>query len=342
MQKIHCFIWIVVFFLSVCQVGRPSDEGLKETISRVSPWLVRINTIGGHEKVGSEFANEGTATGLLLDRDGFVLTSAFHFLHDPSSILLRFADGSKRAARKVATDRNRMITLLKVENLNSEFLSKPLETASKDSIELGSRCLAMGCALSDVEPNIAVGIVSGKDRIWGKAIQTDAAVGPNNYGGPLVDLHGKLFGLLVPLSMTSDELAAGAEMYDAGVGMAVPMEDIAQILPRLKEGKDLDPGTIGIGFHDNRTFIGEAVLDEVEPGSSADKAGIKPGDQIVELDGKPIKTAIELLVALHSHYAGDKVRATYRRGEQTQSVEVPIEKKKKADPKKKEGPKSSE
>ncbi|MDR2641338.1 MAG: hypothetical protein LBC74_00925, partial [Planctomycetaceae bacterium] len=69
-----------------------NTELLRNTINKVSTWLVRIDTIGGFERVGNEFANEGTSTGILLDKEGYVLTSAFNFLHDPTSILLRFSN----------------------------------------------------------------------------------------------------------------------------------------------------------------------------------------------------------------------------------------------------------
>jgi len=303
-------LMVLCCFLAPLQAEETPVRRVTET---VSPWLVRIDTIGGLEKVGSEFANEGTSTGLLLDCDGFVLSSAFNFLHDPASILLRFADGSKKVARKVATDHNRMLTLLKVENLEPSFLPEPYVAAPKASIRVGSACVAVGTALSDAEPNIAVGIVSGKDRIWGKAIQTDAAVGPNNYGGPLLDLEGRVLGILVPLSMTSASLTAGAEMYDAGVGLAVPMEDIQRILPRLKEGKDLFPGTLGIGFKENRTFIGEAILDVVAPDFPAAQAGLQPGDKIIAIDGKPITSALELSMNVLSRYADEEIRLTFQR-----------------------------
>lgn len=316
-----------VLFASVSE----EVERIQKAVETVSPRLVRIDTIGGHEKIGEEFANEGTTTGILLDRDGYVLTSAFNFLHDPTSILLRFSDDTKKIARKVATDSNRMLTLLKVEELNADFIPEKPNFRSKDSVRPGEHCLVLGVALAQDEPNLAHGIISGKDRIWGKAIQTDAAIGPNNYGGPLIDLDGKLIGIAVPISMTSNELAAGAETYDAGVGMAVPMDDIMNVvLAKLKEGKDLEPGTLGFGFKDNRTFIGPAVLDIVLPELPAAQAELKPGDKIVSIDETPIPSALKLEMNLRPRYAGETVRLVYRRGDAEQSISlttVPIPKK---------------
>lgn len=299
-------------FSSVGPAMAEDTKSVQELVRSVSPWLVRIDTIGGHEKVGAEFANEGTSTGVLLDRTGFVLTSAFHFLHDPTSILLRFSDGSKKIARKVAVDRNRMLTLLKVEGLDENAFPDPPEFRSKDAVRIGRRCLVFGVALGQDEPNLAHGIVSGKNRIWGKAIQTDAAIGPNNYGGPMIDFDGRWIGLAVPLSMTSHELSAGSETYDAGVGMVVPFEDIfGTILPNLKLGKDLEPGTLGIGLHENQTFIGQAVLERVPPGLPAALAGLKAGDRILAIDDHPIGSALDLAMNLRPRYADETLRLTF-------------------------------
>ena len=75
------------------------------------------------------------------------------------------------------------------------------------------------------QPNVSVGIVSALDRIWGKAIQTDAKISPNNYGGPLVDIAGRVLGVLVPMSPDGSGEVAGVEWYDSGIGFAVPLED---------------------------------------------------------------------------------------------------------------------
>ena len=78
----------------------------------------------------------------------------------------------------------------------------------------------------DQMPSVSVGIISALDRIWGKAIQTDAKVSPTNYGGPLIDLYGRVQGVLVPASPQAEGETAGFEWYDSGIGFAIPLEDI--------------------------------------------------------------------------------------------------------------------
>lgn len=333
MTRIACRLALFSFvfiFLSEnpLRADTVTADAVQAAVASIAPRLVRIDTIGGHEKVGDEFASEGSGTGILLDRDGYVVTAAFLFLHDPASILLRFPDDTKKIARKVATDRNRMLTLLKVDDLDAGFLPPGSITdviRSKASFRIGEPCLAVGVALSPDEPNLTRGILSGAGRIWGKAIQTDAAVGPNNYGGPLIDRDGKLLGLLAPLSMMSSDLAAGAETYDAGVGMAVPFEDILALLDRWKKGEDLEPGFVGISFKENRTFIGEALVDAVLPDSPAGRGGLKTDDRILEINGQKIDSALQVTTILKSCYAGDRLSFRFQREGRDENADIVAE-----------------
>jgi len=295
-------------------------------LDKVAPYLVRIETIGGHEKVGSELVNEGTSTGVLLDQEGYVITGAFHFLHDPTAILLVFPDGTKKVAQKIATDRLRMLTLLKANDFAGGEVV-PLSMRSKASIRVGERCIAVGVVLNPAEPNVALGIISGKDRIWGKAIQTDAAIGPNNYGGLLIDTEGAVLGIPVPLSMMSQHVTAGAEMYDAGIGMAIPWEEMLAQLPTLKEGKERVPGLAGFGFKGNQIFIGEPVITAVQPDSPAEKSGLKVGDNIVRIDDVPMPTALDVAKNLRLRYAGETLTILFMRegAEQTTSLTLDSE-----------------
>ena len=108
----------------------------------------------------------------------------------------------------------------------------------RNEMTIGQWAIAVGRTFESTKPSLSVGIISALNRIWNKAIQTDAKISPNNYGGPLVDIRGRVLGVLVPMSpMATDELA-GIEWYDSGIGFAVPLADIMQVLPRLEKGED--------------------------------------------------------------------------------------------------------
>ncbi len=304
----------------------PAADRYRKATATVAPRLVRIDTVGGFEQVDGALTNEGATTGLLLDEQGHVITSAFNFLHDPSTILIRFADGTKQVGRRIATDYNRMLALLKVGTVPESMHAVPLAAVPKTAFQPGRTVIALGRALSPDEPNLAIGILSGTDRIWGKAIQTDAAVGPNNYGGPLIDLDGRVLGILVPLSMTSTALTAGDEMYDGGVGMAVPLEDLQTIVfPKLSAGKDVYSGETGFSFTENGIFIGAPVLSDVLEGGPGDKAGLKKGDRITKLGAAPVQTAMQVVCHFQLRYSGETTAVTFLRDGKEQTVSLTTE-----------------
>ena len=313
MNRIFTFIWLVLALSGTRQSFAEDSlaEAIREAVAKISPRLVRIDTIGGYERVDGESANEGATTGLLMDAEGHILTSSFNFLHEPSTILVHRNDGVRKVAKIVATDSNRKLTLLKVEMTSNGIT--PLE--SMPTPKVGQYVVAVGRALSMEEPNVSLGILSGENRIWGKAIQTDAKISPNNYGGPLLNLQGEILGLCVPLSTMSDELTAGAEMYDAGVGMAIPVADMLESLEKLKNGQDLKAGVLGVAFNELMLFTGPAIIDAVAKDSPAEKAGLQKGDRIVRVDDAAIGSAMDATIKFRRKYAGDAIKITIVRGD---------------------------
>jgi len=291
--------------------GGPGDlsqleqAAFRAAVDRVAPSVVRIETVGGMDRVGRTVVGTGPTTGLILTADGYIVSSAFSFLHRPASILVQLPDGARHPAQLVATDRNRMLVLLKID------APKPLpvpEIAPPGEARVGQWAIAVGRTFEVSRPNMAVGVISATNRIWGKAIQTDAAVSPNNYGGPLVDIRGRLLGVLVPLSPSETSELAGVEWYDSGIGFAVPGQTVMELLPRLKQGKDLLPGVVGINIPAQQLFTGEPLLTAVRPRSPAYQAGLRAGDRIVEVDGAKIALAAQLKQELSRRYAGDRIR----------------------------------
>ena len=149
-------------------------------------------------------------------------------------------------------------------------------------------------------PSVSVGIISALDRIWGKAVQTDAKVSPTNYGGPLIDLEGRVQGVLVPASPQAEGETAGFEWYDSGIGFAIPLEDINAVLPRMIKGTEKKPvvlrrGYLGITMRSGDMYEAPPIIGTVAPGSAGDKAGIKPGDLVKSIDGKPVSNYAQVL-----------------------------------------------
>jgi serine protease Do len=300
------------------------EQSIRTAIQRIAPSVVKIETIGGLERVGKVLVSTGPTTGLVVADNGYVISSAFNFIQQPSSILVTLPSGARAPAQIVARDHSRMLVLLKVNA--KEKLTVP-EAVPHNQMTVGQWAIAVGRTYEQPEPNLSVGLVSATGRIWSTAIQTDAKVSPANYGGPLIDIQGRVLGVLVPLSpQRQGGEIAGAEWYDSGIGFAIPLVDIYERLATLQGGKDLYPGVMGISLKAGDQFSLPAELAATQPASPSYKAGLRAGDTIVQLDSVPITRQVQLRHVLGPRYAGDKVHVTYLRGkENPERREVDIE-----------------
>jgi len=288
------------------------QKALVDAVDHVAPSVVRIETIGGLERVERVVFGAGPTTGLIIDPSGYIISSAFNFVNKPASILVRLPDGTRKPAKLVARDHNCQLVLLKIEP------DRPLpvpETAAQSEMRVGQWCVAVGRTFEESRPNMTVGILSAVGRVWGKALQTDAPASPNNYGGPLVDIHGRVMGLLVPLSPQSAEEIAGIEWYDSGIGFAVPLEAIHKVLPKLRKGDDLYSGVAGVFMQSKNLYTGDTVIASCRPNSPAAKAQFKGGDRIVEIGGRKVARSAEVKQEISRHYAGDKLHFVVMRGD---------------------------
>jgi serine protease Do len=320
----HCFFLSFVYFVPFVVPFLPflalaqddlsvlEEQAMRAAVERVAPSVVRIETVGGLERVGGVLFGAGPTTGVIVSSDGYIISSAFNFAQRPSSILVGLPDGTRIPAELVATDHNRMLTLLKISV--DEALIVP-EAVPESEMQVGQWAIAVGRTFEGGEPNISVGIVSALSRIFGKALQTDAKISPANYGGPLIDIHGRVLGILVPLSPQGTDEVAGVEWYDSGIGFAVPLAHVQKIQPQLAAGNDLRPGIMGVNIK-RGGLADPAELAAVRPNSPAYDAGFKAGDRIVEIDGKTIERNGQVREQTARRYAGETIKVVAIRGEQ--------------------------
>jgi S1-C subfamily serine protease len=302
-------------------LGGLQEKAVKAAVARVAPCVVQIETQGGADMVrgaGGAMIRHGfgPTSGVVVGADGYIISSAFNFANTPASIDVAVPGKKQRyPAKLIATDQTRMLTLLKINETGQPTPA----AAPKAEMKIGETALALGRTLPDAvedPPSVSVGILSATGRIWGKAVQTDARISPTNYGGPLIDLRGRVLGVIVPASPYAEGQTAGFEMYDSGLGFAIPLEDIDAILPKLKEGADLKRGIFGVNVQTQDPYTTKPIVSTVEPGSAADKAGVQPGDRIVEIDGKPIEAQVQLQMRLGGKYEGDVIAVKLERNGQ--------------------------
>ncbi len=296
------------------------EAAIRAAVGRVAPSVVRIETVGVSEAALASSAEaspaSGPSTGVVVEEGGWVLATSFAVPRDAGEAIVVLPDpnatgGQRRVARVVGRDLSRGLVLLRVDDAG---LPPVPEWVPRADLAVGQWTIAVGRAWDLAVPSVAVGILSATNRSWGRSVQTDASISPANYGGPLIDITGRVIGILAPLPADTAGMNLGTELYDSGIGFAVPFEDILRVLPRLKNGETLSPGVLGIGYSSRDPFTGEARIATCRPGSPAAKAGLRAGDLIVAADGLPVTRIAELRHVLAPRYAGDTVSMTVERG----------------------------
>jgi serine protease Do len=317
-------IWL---FAAAVLAAPPADlasreeQAFRAAAEAVAPSVVAIETIGGLDTVGEVLVGTGPSSGVIVSDDGYIVSSTFNFAHRPASIIVNLPDGSRHPARLVARDEARKLVLLKIDGVTN--LRTPIAAPERDA-KVGHWTVAVGRTFDAKSPNISVGILSAVHRIWGRALQTDAKISAANYGGALVDLQGRLMGVLVPLSPDHRDDVSGAEWYDSGIGFAVSYEHIQSILPRLKAGETLKPGIVGIHFKGPNVYADPTVVLKCRAGSPAYEAGIRAGDRITAVGGRAVEYQSHVMEELHRRYAGDAVKFTVARGKETFERELKL------------------
>lgn len=323
--KLNALVAVLVTFLGLnfgslgFAVQNNSDlllaeqNAFRQAVVSAAECVVQIETFGGLDKADRQATAEGPTTGTIVHAEGWIVTSLYSFKQMPASTLVTLPAGNRVPARVVARDYSRELVLLKVE------ASEPLPVAVPSEmtvLKVGQWCVAVGKTYDSRSVTQSVGIVSALGRAYGRAVQTDAKVSPINYGGPLVDLNGKVIGILTPIAAAEMLEDDGTVLYDSGIGFAIPLTDILQRLPKLQAGKDIRSGKLGIVSQGQNELAGPVRLSGAAPGTPAAKAGAKPGDVIIAAGDRPVELLADLRSALAQVDAEEPFQFTVRRGSQ--------------------------
>jgi len=314
---------------NVNPASKVSRQGLDipTLLAKVRPSVVAIQT-GATTARGFE---EAAGSGIVLSKDGLVLTNA-HVIEGANRIEVTFSDGSSHSATLVGALADNDVALVKADGISD---ATPATLGSSDAAQVGDDVVAIGNALNlGEQPTVTLGIISALDRTISAEnvtldhlIQTDAAINPGNSGGPLVNAKGEVIGMNTAIIQNSQSL-----------GFSLAIDDIKPLIEELKQGKGSTGGQVAqtafLGVQ--TTDISETtpdVLDRfqvtvdhgafvqaVTPGSAADRAGVRPGDVIIGVDGQEIQSNQQVGAVIRKKQPGDDVQLKILRQGSEQTV----------------------
>ena len=286
-----------------------TSQAFRAATEKIQPSLVTIESYGGVAAVqgkigGIRKQGEGNTTGVVVSPDGYIVTSTFNFIQQPPVITVITSDGQRHTARFMGRDDIRKICVLKIDGVSD--LKVP-EIVDEKEVTVGQWAVSIGVGYGDMSPAVSMGIISAKNRIGGKAVQTDANISPANYGGPLVDIKGRMIGLCIPMDPQSQAIGAGVQWYDSGIGFAIPISPDSPVIERIKkEGVKVGPPFLGLKPMAVKGKEG-LWIEEVVRDSAADKAGIRREDYLREIDGEKVNDMLKLRQVLSRFEAGQEV-----------------------------------
>ena len=273
-------------------------------------------------------AGTSTGSGFVLRQDGYLLTNN-HVVaagaESGSRIEVLFADGTEEPASIVGRTGDYDLAVIKVERTGLV----PLLLGDSDDVAVGDPVVAIGAPLG-LEGTVTTGIISAlnrpvsagdaSDTAFINAIQTDAAINPGNSGGPLVDAGGEVVGINSAIAQPpgAGAIAAGS----IGLGFAIPSNQVRRTAEQLIETGRATYPIVGVLL--DQGYAGEGVQvatepqqgqDAVSPGGPADNAGIRSGDIILTIDGRPVTEPDELIVSIRAKAPGETVALQVRTGE---------------------------
>jgi serine protease Do len=281
------------------------EAAFRAAVERVAAAVVRIEPVASVSASPGEAAGPSTGVVVAAEPDAcWILTTDFAVPADVRETVVVRPDGGRLAARVAGRDLARRIVLLRTEPMAGV---PALEAVPRRDLAVGQWAIAVGRGWGHAAPGVSVGILSAVDRAWGRAVQTDAAVSPANYGGPLLDVAGRVIGILAPLPADTAGMNEGTELYDAGIGFAVPLEDVLSVLPRLQKGEALAPGLLGITWRSRDVVNGEPVIASCRQGSPAANAGLRPGDRVVRIGVRDVDRIGAARHEIMPRRAGDNI-----------------------------------
>jgi serine protease Do len=269
-------------------------------------------------------AEHGLGSGVIISGDGYILTNN-HVVNNATDIQVALNDGRQFTAKVIGSDPKTDVALIRIKADNLPALT----LADSDKIEVGDVVLAIGNPFG-IGQTVTKGIVSAKDRTTSGEmdedfIQTDAAINPGNSGGALVDTEGRLVGMNSAILTHSGG--------NQGIGFAVPSNLCRWVMDSLVQNGRVDRGFLGVMIQNMTPDLATAfkldrasgaLVGDVSPGSPADKAGLKSGDVITQVNGQPVEDASQLKLRVAQTTPGSKVQIAVNRNGESKTFDVTL------------------
>lgn len=274
-----------------------------------------------------EFKQRSLGSGFIVDKRGYIVTNN-HVVENADKIKVKLKNGKEYEAEIVGRDSKTDIALVKVKKLHGVEVAR---LGDSDSLEVGEWVVAIGSPFG-LEHTVTAGIVSAKGRVIGSGpyddfIQTDASINPGNSGGPLVNMRGQVVGINTAIVSRSGG--------NVGIGFAIPINMARGIIEQLETSGSVTRGWLGVSIQDLSPELAQyyglnktkgALVGEVFKGDPADKAGIKPKDVIISVDGKDIDNSRDLSRIIAAVPVGKKVDVTVLRNGKQHRFHIKIAK----------------
>jgi len=273
-------------------------------------------------------AERSLGSGVILDKAGYILTNN-HVVDQASKIQVQLnGDTTKYTAKVIGVDEESDLAVIKIDSGKDLPFAK---LGNSDGVQVGDWVLAIGSPFG-LNATVTAGIISAKDRggmghQFQRFLQTDAAINPGNSGGPLVDMAGQVIGI-------NTAILTGGRGYE-GVGFAMPSTTAISVYDQIVKNGRVTRGSIGVQFQEdlgtNQITLKQlgapngVVIEAVQAGSPAEKAGLKGGDVISAINGLPVKNGNDLVNPIASAPIGSKVKITYYRDKQQKEASAVVE-----------------
>jgi serine protease Do len=273
--------------------GNEADEDMLELFRRfgiIPPGQGRPNPRSPQQPDDAQ--PRGVGSGFILNADGYVMTNA-HVVEGADEVIVTLTDKREFKAKTIGADKRSDVALVKIDATGLPTVR--LGDVSK--LKVGEWVIAIGSPFG-LESTVTAGIVSAKSRDTGDLlplIQTDVAINPGNSGGPLINMRGEVVGINSQIYSRS-----GGYM---GISFAIPIDEATRVSEQLRTGGRVIRGRIGVVIARMTKEVAEsiglgkpigALVQSVEPGGPAEKAGVEPGDVITKVDNRTVESSVEL------------------------------------------------